>query len=250
MLNKITVYLLVVVLLFFSTSCLDIVEEMHLNKDGSGRYELVFDMSSIMSGGMLEMLKGMAGDSESSGENILDGPLEMDTVIYMKDAPASVREKLDRPDFLNKVSMFIQMSEEKEVMITRMVLDFDSMDDIDYFYKNLDKLGEGNDQLGDVFGGNSFLPISDKLFKLKGKLLERLPVKNNGQTLNEEEMDMVKMMLASAKYTTKYHFPGKVKSSTIANAKIDGKTLIKEVDLLDVMEGKANMAGKIKFKKR
>ncbi|HHJ51239.1 MAG TPA: hypothetical protein ENJ88_10125 [Phaeodactylibacter sp.] len=41
---------------FFFTGCIDILEELHLNADGSGTYALTTDMSAFMSPEMKELM--------------------------------------------------------------------------------------------------------------------------------------------------------------------------------------------------
>ena len=55
------------------------------------------------------------------------------------------------------------------------------------------------------------------------------------------------MFLGTAKYTTIYNLPNRVKKVKMANAKIDGNTVTVENSMLDIMEGKAKLDGQISF---
>ena len=144
--------------------------------------------------------------------------------------------------------MRIVMSEEKKAFKSELKLDFTSVADIDYFYKNLDKLSDENS--GAIGGGMAdFLPVTG-LFKLNKRNLTRMPSPKVDNNLNDDELGMAKMFFSAATYKTVYHFPGKVKKATMSGAEIDGKTVTINNSFLDLMEGKAKMEGEIKFKKR
>lgn len=244
------------------TSCINILEEMFLNKDGSGKYAMTIDMSALMEPSTREMLKGFAQGEDAEiqeEENIL--PTEVDTLMMFKDMPAEMRGELSRPDFYNKVAMKMVASESKEIMKITFQLDFDDADDIDYFLKNMDKLmatgGEDN-PLGALGAGGEgiggLIPSAGRdyrLFDISSKLLKRYKAPAPAENMEEDEnMAMMKMFMTGAEYTTVYHFPGKVKSATNPNAKVDGKTVTIKGDLLQMMEGKADMSTEIKFKKK
>ena len=245
------------------TSCIHILEEMFLNKDGSGQYAMTIDMSALMDASTREMLKGFAQEEGAElPEDENAAPTEVDTTMYFKDMPAEMRGELSRPDFYDKVAMKMVASESKEIMKITFQLDFDNADDIDYFLKNMDKLmasaGEEDNPLGAMGGGGEgmggLIPSAGKdyrLFDIGKKVLKRYKAPAPAENVEEDEnMAMMKMFMAGAEYTTVYHFPGKVKSATNPNAKVDGKTVTIKGDLLDMMEGKADMSTEVKFKKK
>lgn len=242
-------YLLAGLVLLNLSSCINMLEELSLNKDGSGTYSITFDMSGLFSD---PMMKGMMEEMLQSEEGLKLGKglsEEMDTVIRFSDMPADARQKLDRPEFWEKVAMHIVMSETKKKMETKLSLEFSSAEDIAYFYKNLDKLSL-DEESGMTGGGMSeFMPAAG-LFKVAKRKLQRLPAPKVKNMVNEEEMAMVKMFFATATYKTVYHLPGKVKKTSIPGARVDGKMVTVSNSFLEVMDGKAVMDGEIKFGKK
>jgi len=245
------------------TSCINILEEMFLNKDGSGKYAMTIDMSALMDSSTREMLKSFSQDEESAEPEDDTPPMETDTMVMLKDLPAEMRGELSRPEFFDKVTMKMVASESKEVMKITFAVDFDNADDIDYFLKNMDKFfASANDEenpLGAMGGGGGgmmggMLPSAGKdyrLFDIGKKLLKRYKAPAPAENLEEDEtMAMMKMFMAGAEYTTVYHFPGKVKNATNPNAKVDGKTVTIKGDLLEMLEGKADMSTEVKFKRQ
>ena len=77
-------------------------------------------------------------------------------------------------------------------------------------------------------------------------------VNEMAEMLEEDGGEMVKMMLSGAEYITIYNLPGEVKKVSHDDAKVsnDGKTVTISADLLDQMEGKADLSTTIKFKNK
>ncbi len=253
-------YLLVAFCFLTATSCIDIVEEMFLKKNGTGKYVVTMDMSALMEAGTKEMLEGMMDEAQEEGDVKVDMPAEMDTIIYFTDAPDSLKRKLSHPEILKKVYVRTIMSESKEKMIIKFAIDFDDMKEIDYFLEDLDKLQGDNAMTGGLAGaggasgggGGGLLPggSAKGMFKLAKRKFTRLAGDQSNPMMSEEELQMAKMFFADASYKTIYHFPGKIKKTTMKNATVDGKTLTMITPLIDILEGKAAMEGDVCFKRR
>jgi hypothetical protein len=244
-------YLAVLVLMFTMTSCIDIIEEMTLNKNGTGKYVVIMDMSSLMAEGMKDMLQGMAQE-EGSENAFSDMPSELDTMIYFSNAPDSVKAKFAHPEILKKTVLRTEISESKELMRMTFSIDFDKVKEIDYFLADLDKM-QGNGGAMPNMGSGLFPTAStdQSLFKLGKRKLTRInPPKADDMAMEDEELQMLKMFFAEAKYTTIYHLPGKIKKTTIPDAVVEGKNLSLVTPLMDMLEGKINMGGDIIYKKK
>jgi hypothetical protein len=61
-------------------------------------------------------------------------------------------------------------------------------------------------------------------------------------------MEIMEGFLLDAVYKLMFDLPGKIKKSTFSDSKIDGSKLIAEITLLDIMEQKKDMSGKVRFK--
>lgn len=240
--NKLT-FLLLFAMSFFFTSCLDVVEEVYLNRDGSGKYSVTIDMSSLFAD---DFMKSMIQSSleQDSTLNMSGGIPEMDTMIYFKDMPAD--QKGSNPAFWNRVNSQIVMSEEKGKFLTTINLDFEKTSDIAYLYDNIGSMGQGNPQLSGMAGEGGVLP-SGVAYSLAKNVLTRKSTKPQAAE-ESEEMDMMKMFLGSATHRTIYHLPGNVKKVSMPGAIVNGKTVTMEASLVEVMEGKAQLDGTIKFK--
>ncbi len=287
--------ILLIALAMFSlttfTGCVDIIEEMFLNKDGSGKYTMRMDMSGMMS--MIKMMSEMEGmsedeeatedaeDTEDSEEEEggFDAMLEqgVDSIIYLKDASADILEKFeDNPGFADKVNMRMNVDPDENVFVMDFNLDFDNMDDIDYFFKNFDSImammDDGEDEeadeldmlgmgggmgadspLGGLLGGDGFT----RYFDLSKRTLVRrntsvAEAADMEEDMGAEEIQMMEMMFGEAQYKMIYHMPGKVKKMTNKEATLsaDKKTVMLEGDLMDYIKGEFDIANIIKFAKK
>ncbi len=251
--------------MFTCTGCIDFVEELFLNKDGSGKYIFSYDMSKMMDkDGMAAMFKNMANEGkeeeaeegEDTGEEVNAEPVVMDSVVYFKDVPGMKEKFADNPGFLDKVTMHINMDELNKKFLMSFKFDFDNVSEIDYFYNNVDKLMD-DDGSGEPNPMDGMFPESAKvkgLFSLKGKTFTRkqvpLFVKQEKSEEDESNAEMMRMMFASGSYKMIYHLPGNVKKASNKEAEIgdDGKTVIMKIPILDYLEEKVPMGNKMKWK--
>ena len=139
-------------LCLFALSSCNMVEEMDLNKDGTGHYTLKIDGSSMFTDPFLKgMMEGMM--EEQGGMDMGGEALEMDTVFYFADLTEEEKAKVDRPEFWEEVVMNVTISESKEKMLMSMEFDFAEVADISYFYKTLEEMGSDGGSLGRRYVG-------------------------------------------------------------------------------------------------
>lgn len=251
---KKTLLLVVVTISFLATSCISIIEELTLKKDGSGTYAYTIDISALMEMGALAQARQMS-------EEMPEDELEMDTSVVAFDMleEQGTLDDMDKPEFWKKVKMVSKISESEKIGEISFVLDFEDMSEVDYFTKNLSKLLESDETAGMIAsmgltGGAASSPLTYK----KGwfsRTLTRKKTEGNSDIadmMEEEGGEMMKMMLSGAEYVTIYNLPGKAKKVSNSTAKIsnDGKTVTIKADLLDQMEGEADLSTSIKFKKK
>lgn len=227
------------------TGCFDIVEEIFLNKDGSGKYHITMDMSGLFSD---PMMKGMMEEAlKQQTEADPEAALEKDSIVYFKDMPEAEDLAAEDKKVLENLIMRMTMSESKKQMLIRLEYDFKKVDDIQKMSAVLQKVG-ADQQIGGGMPGGGLLSGEAASFSWKKGLLKRLPVTMKAPDQADENMEMMKMFLGEADYKTIYHLPGKVKKADIPNAIIDGNTVTVTNGILDLMDGKVKVDGNIKFK--
>jgi hypothetical protein len=217
--------LLLVLVSLLATSCFNITEEIYLNEDGSGEYTVTVDMSDIYTLAGDEFLKGfLAGLSDSGMEDEYQLALgdsstgEIDTTLYY-----------DAVDGSGEGSIHLRFSKSEGIGIMAGTNRFDDIRQVENF-------------------------MSDELlylFEYDGKTLVRKPTKFSYELTEEErENPFLTSMLSNASYTVIYHFPRKVKKTSIPGAEIDGKRLIMETSMLDLVDEKSRLDGKIWLKRK
>ena len=243
--------MLVTASLLFLTSCLEVMEDVHLNADGSGKYLITMDMSGLFSDPMLKGIIDEAAKEETGKED--DEPLEMDSIMYFRDEPGFEQLSAEDQSLIRKVAIEMKASESKEEMIIQMNFPFKNLDDLKKMGEVMQKMEkDGGSSPGGGMMGNGMFGAQGAQFALNKRVLSRLPMPDVKEMLGDdaENLEMMKMFFAGASYTTTYHLPGSVKKTDIPNAVVDGKTVVVENSLLDILEGKVKVAGDIKFKKK
>jgi len=188
------------------TSCLHILEEVTFKDKGNGTYAMTLDMSELK--GMMDMMKGMTGDS-LSGDS---------TAILGGDAPVAAPEADNSMSQMGEQLSSVAASLKGIQGVSNVVEVNDTV--------NL-KFGYTFDFV-DVAALNRALKIInkdkydskvDEVFKFSGKSFERLGTGDLGEEIKkalaegggeeggEESLDMMKMMFADMSYKQVYHFP-------------------------------------------
>lgn len=208
-------------------ACLEMEEEISLEKKGNGTYRMTVDMSQMM-----EMLSGFMGEGEDPTAETFG---QMDSAI---------QESVSK---LREMEGISNVSSQSEGYRFTIQYDFRSIDDLNDANVNSDLTGAGS-----PFGDSEMGPN----YSLIKRTFERqsVPISDLLGELEDEEgsLEMVKMFMGDAVYKQVYRMPGKVKSTTNEKSviSVDGKTVTTEIPMLDWMEGTADIGNKIKFKKR
>ncbi|MEL6836904.1 MAG: hypothetical protein AAFY48_14395 [Bacteroidota bacterium] len=249
-------YLTCLALALLTTGCFEMLEDLYVNADGSGKYQITIDMSGMFSDPFMGEMMKQGLQEETGGES-----LEIDSLLTFTDLsdgelPPSLTDK-DR-DILNRTELRMQMSESEEIGKFTISFPFASFDELNEFNKTLAKMNEEGGQGGGMSGlmsGSTGFTGNESLWDLSGRTLTRKVITSDPAELmeemgGEEMMDMVKMMMADATFTSTYHLPGRVKKCTIPNAEVDGKNVSVSYNFLDAFEDEVpETGGTIKFKK-
>ena len=250
-----TLAVVIVAVIVLATSCVSIIEELTLNNDGSGTYTYKIDMSALIESGVMVQARQMS-------EDVPEDALEVDTVMGAYDMlkENGTLADMDEPDFWKKVRLVSIISESRGIGEISFILDFDDISEVGYFSQNLGKLLESDETAGmlssmGLTNSGMVTPIAYKKGLFGSSLTrksEDSEVNEMAEMLEEDGGEMVKMMLSGAEYITIYNLPGEVKKVSHDDAKVSngGKTVTISADLLDQMEGKADLSTTIKFKNK
>ncbi len=227
-------YAFIVAFIFLAASC-NFTEEIHLKENGSGKLSIIFDGSEMMD---------MAGD-----EMVKTGEKPIDSIITFKDfleekkdsiaqLPQEEQEKLKKLEHFN---MRMVMDPEKKVMMFDLFSEFKNVSEVnDAFgaFQDASSMGAKANPQPEQMKPTEQPTEVNYTFK-KNRFTRTAKIVD--QELFEQQLDSLQgaeMFLSGSTYTLKYHFPKKIKSTTAEAATFsqDGKTLIYQVDFLDLMK--------------
>ncbi len=188
------------------TSCLHILEEVTFKDKGNGSYAMTLDMSELK--GMMDMMKGMTGDSLSGDSTAILGgdaaaqPAVDNSMSQMGEQLSSVAASLKG---IQGVSNVVEVNDTSNLKFG-YTFDFVDVAALNRALKIINK--------------EKYDSKTDEIFKFTGKNFERLGAGDLGEEIKkalaegggeeeggEESMDMMKMMFADMSYTQVYHFP-------------------------------------------
>tara|TARA_B100000949_G_scaffold232726_1_gene247586 strand:- start:13674 stop:14411 length:738 start_codon:yes stop_codon:yes gene_type:complete len=221
-------------IIFLAASC-NFTEEIHLEGDGSGKLSINFDGSEMMD---------MAGDElAKTNEKPIDSIISFkDFLEEKKDSIAQLpKEEQEKLKKLEPFNMRMVMDPEQKVMKFDLFSEFKNVSEVnDAFgaFQDASSIGNNsNPQKGQMKPAEQptevIYSFNKNKFTRTAKIVD--------QELFEQQLDSLQgaeMFLSGSTYTLKYHFPKKIKSTTAEEATFsqDGKTLIYEVNFLDLMK--------------
>lgn len=227
-------YALVATLIVLAASC-NFTEEIHLKEDGSGKLSINFDGSEMMD---------MAGDElAKTNEKPIDSIISFkDFLEEKKDSIAQLpKEEQEKLKKLEPFNMRMVMDPEKKVMMFDLFSEFKNVNEVnDAFsaFQDASSLGPNASPKTGTMKPSEQATEVNYTFK-KNKFTRSAKIVD--QELFQQQVDSLQsaeMFLSGSTYTLKYHFPKKIKSTTVKEATFsqDGKTLIYEVNFLDLMK--------------
>jgi hypothetical protein len=221
-LNMKKIWIPIVSLSLFLTGCINITEELFLEKEGSGKYVTTINIEKLQE--MMEMMKTYATDSLQ----------ETDLSATMQDSIQTMVNDLSKIPGITEVK---NENPDKNTIVVSF-----RFKDINALNAALQKRS-GKSANGEYFSySNGSFSCNDKSISGMGNMMSELS--NNADSLAtgdmpkmdpEEMKSMMKMLDWSMKMKTIYHFPSKVTNYSNKTAKLseDGKTITLELDLLD-----------------
>lgn len=215
--KKIIRILIFAAISFTATGCLDIIEEVILNKDGSGTYVSSFDITKLAD---TYSIVDSTGQMMKGTKKTLDSTFEV-----LKNKIISI----------NGVSAAYLDKSEKNVIKLRL-----NFTDINVLNKVLDQDKE------DVGEKNLYSQSKGKLTRKEGGINSLIgDIGGHG----EEDKSMMSPFLADMKYRIIYHLPAAVKKMTNEDATLsnDKKTVTLEVTVEDVKEKRKTLSNEIKY---
>ncbi|WP_437373127.1 hypothetical protein [Maribacter litoralis] len=223
-------------------------EEIYFNENGSGKMSIAFD------GG--EMLQMLPETDSTKLEEVIDSTLVFkDLLIEKKDSIAKLspeqQAKLKR---LEPFKLHMKVDAENGIMNFDMYTDFKNVSEVNDAFNSF----QSASAIGPIAGGKSMpggateeatqvkYSFKRNKFKRETIILDQTLFANSIDSLAGAEM-----FLSGSTYTFKYHFPRRVKSTNIEEAtfSMDGKTMVHEVNFLEMMKDPESMVIEVELEK-
>ena len=240
------------------TGCFDILEEIWLNKDQSGRYELTVTMGS---GPMANMIQRAQQKTNDSLVAIGQAPRPMDTMIYLTNLPDSIQKMMPYPEVLKNFQ--IQLKMEKGVKF-RFQYAFSHLDSLYQFWETLEAIEEIQQDsaikkskvldfpemanMQKMLGGTPAMYWSGKIFDRSIDPQTDGGAELMGEMFSNTDEPMARMMMRNRSYELKFHLPRKVKKVSTDGYIVDGKDVRAKFPLLEVMKDRSKLECKIRMK--
>lgn len=217
--------------LLFLSGCIQITEEVFIEKDGSGRYQMIVDMEQMQE--MMDMFKALGADS--SKENVDLGGAAFD----------SLQNSMGDLSNVPGISEFTKEKKGNAVIISFRFRDVKALNDA--MRKRSEKTANREDLY--VYSPGNFEFRDTTVFGL-GELDGAMKGMDGGSDSTAMAMEMVKGLMGDMTYTTIYHFPGQVTQFSNKDAQLDadGKTLRLKINMFD-KDKQATLQNKVTYKK-
>ncbi len=219
-------------------------EEIHFNEDGSGKLSINFDANELMA---------MAGSLDSlKQEEVVDSTLVFKDLLELKkDSIAQLSaEEQAKLKKLEPFSMNVVMNPEAQEMKFKLFSDFKNVSEMNDAFNSFQSASSLGPMPGTGSAAASPLSVTEPTtqvnYSFSGNTFSRTITVVN-QELFQKGLDSLagaELFLSGSTYTFKYHFPRRVKKVNVEGATffMDGKTMIYEVDFLNMMKTPDKMA--------
>lgn len=230
-------FLLSLLLIGIITAC-NFTEELFIEEDGSGRINIHFDGNELMAG-----IASMAPDSSKKEEMVDTTLVFKDLLREKKDSIAKLSpEEQAKLKKLEPFTMKMVMNGETQEMSIELFSEFENVGEVNNAFNAFQDASSVGPKMGNTAsqqGPPPGLPTAVN-YNFDGHSFTRA-IEILDQDLFAKSLDSLQgaeMFLSSSTYTFKYHFPRKVKSTNAEGAtfSMDGKTMIYEVNFLDMMK--------------
>ncbi len=236
-----------VLIAVFFVAC-NFTEEIHFNQDGTGKMNIGFD------GG--EMLQMLPSSDSTQLEEVIDSTIVFkDLIRENKDSIAQLSPKQQAElKKLEPFSLHMMMDAEKGIMNFDMFTDFKDVSEVNDAFNAFQSASSVGPTAGSKpMPKNSANEATEVSYSFKKDKFRREAVIKDKELFQQsiDSLETAEMFLSSSTYTFKYHFPKRVKSTNVEEAtfSMDGKTMVYEVNFLDMLKDPESIMIEVELEK-
>lgn len=222
-------------------------EEITFEKDGSGLYKLQIDMGELMSS-----LPSQDEDTDKVKEKV-------DSTIYIKDILDTFKDSINTLSATEKAQLeaikdmriHMMLDEENSNMNMDFLLDFKNVSDLQNIKEKVELASKLQEKKSDT---KTNLENHEVKYEFKKKSFARKVTMKKMSAEEQEAFDKQQennqMFMSGSMYSLIYHFPRKIKSTSLAGAKIsqNGKTLSYSIAMDEIIQDPKVLDFTVKFK--
>lgn len=242
--------LLSALLFIFSLTSCTFTEDIYINPDGSGKYAMDMDGSSLMA---------MIPKDSLKAEKNVDSTFSFKKIFEEKKDSISKLSKEDQAKLksLENFNMRMKMNYDTKEFLFSMNTNFKSVGELQDVMTNMNtiqNMGKKKSEANPLGSAGGFAANNSVLhYSYDGKKFVRNAVvnKNKVKKVENDSAEAYKMIYESSKYIIKYHFPKRVKkvSNTTALFSEDRKTITIEYPFNEYMDNPDKLNFEVDFEK-
>lgn len=243
-------------------SCGNIVEEINLEKDGSGSYEVKTDIipatvnmtvtftkmfAAMDTTNVIDVDSLTAAVQEKVWEDFGDG--EVDSIIDMaNEIPDSLKDDPEYLAFVERVNVFMRGSKEKGYMNMGMEFNFTDGDDYQFMLNKFEEIqsSQGDQKTGSPLDDLSSVRSRVTIESDKKHFVRKTEYLNPIES--EEEVEGLQEMLGDGKFITVVNTKRKIKKVNAKHIKrVEDYSVTFEYDFIEAFMGRLNTDFEIIF---
>lgn len=253
----------IIVLVYSTSSCVNLSEEITLNEDGTGEYSMYSDMVATQVEMAVQMGMMFAGEQEVDMDSMRavmlaktweDMPENVDSLHTAFEVPDSLRGDPDLEAMLEKFEGFTKGSKEEGFINTGVRFAFSDMGDLNEMHHLMSNYQEKREEeKGGGMGPKIDAGKQTLKFDFDGNTFKKTTDWETEPDIQGEELKMMENIMKEAKFTSIVHLPRKMKSvdkTHLKEVSEDGKTLIFEYSMLDMIMGETDHDFEIVLEKK
>lgn len=243
-------FLVLAMVMAFAIGC-NFTEEIFLEENGSGKINIHFDGNELMA------VVGSMGTDSIQKEEVMDSTLVFRELLKEKkdsiaQLPLAEQEKLKK---LEPFTMHVLMDSKEQKLQFDLFSDFKEVSEVNDAFNAFQDASSVGPQPGGAPSDQSSPPElpTQVTYNFNGNTFSRT-IEILDEELFKQSLDSLQsaeMFLSSSTYTFKYHFPRRVKSTNAEGAtfSMDGKTMVYEVNFLDMMKNPESVNIQVELEK-
>ncbi len=235
-------YFVLLIPVLICSSCLNIIEELWLNQNGSGVFHYKIESTSDVGAMLLNQIPEREIFSRQLGDAFKDN---IDTILSQKDFFEKLpKESFSHPHLIDQ--NFIRIFSKDSYLSITFITNFSHIDELNMGMSNL--RGLLMDLHSSPFPDEGSSKFSH-FFSLENDTLKRIQVEDHskGALKSQEQKIAAELFFSNTFHKMIFHLPKKPSDHNFKNCEIKENQIIVNKSLIDILTSKDVISGFVKF---